>query len=195
MKAINPECRENFIRFYDDAVDQALCGQVITLFDQDDDKFKGAVAGNEGNVEIAEKQTEELIIEKPGWEPLVDKLKSSLFKHIEIYTQETKFMAGSDHRELRAETLRLKKYDAGGRFDWHIDNNCKRNFQRVLAAQWYFNTVEEGGHTEFEDQKVSVAPVAGRLVFFPVAWMYRHRGAPPLSGPKYICTTFISPIF
>jgi hypothetical protein len=62
-------------------------------------------------------------------------------------------------------------------------------------VQWYFNTVDKGGHTEFEDQKLRIKPVEGRLAFFPVGWTYRHRGAPPKSGPKYVCTTFIHPEF
>jgi len=195
MKLESPPASENFIRVYDGALDGAVCEQIISRFDRDPDRFVGGAAGNDGNVLIEEKQTTELWIEKDGWADLVEALKASLFEQFEHYRREVKFLAGSDHRELRAEPLRLKKYEPGGRFEWHIDNNCRRNFQRVLAAQWYFNTVAEGGHTELQDQQVTVAPVAGRIVFFPVCWTYRHRGAPPVSGPKYICTTFISPVF
>jgi hypothetical protein len=60
-------------------------------------------------------------------------------------------------------------------------------------VQWYFNDVAEGGATEFEAQNMAIPCVAGRLAFFPVAWTYRHRGAPPVSGPKYVCTTFVRP--
>ena len=56
-------------------------------------------------------------------------------------------------------------------------------------------SIRTRGHTEFQDQKVGVQPKAGRLAFFPVAWTYRHRGAPPKSNPKYVCTTFIHPQF
>jgi hypothetical protein len=83
----------------------------------------------------------------------------------------------------------------GGQFSWHIDCNSQQNHSRCLAVQWYFNDVAEGGATEFEDQQAAIACREGRLAFFPVSWTYRHRGAPPLSGPKYVCTTFIHPRF
>ena len=63
--------------------------------------------------------------------------------------------------------------------------------QRVLAIQYYFNDVAQGGETEFQYQSVKVKPVQGRVVIFPTLWTYLHRGARVLNGPKYICTNFM----
>ena len=60
---------------------------------------------------------------------------------------------------------------------------------RVLTAQWFLNDVAEGGATEFAWQGVAVPPREGRLLLAPVGWTYLHRGAPPVSGPKYIIIT------
>ncbi len=127
MKVDSPPRTENFIRVFDGVVADSLCGEIIARFDRDPDRFPGGAAGNDGNVVIEEKQTMELWIEKEGWEDVVEALRTSLFEQFEIYSREVKFLAGSDHRELRAETLRVKKYEPGGRFEWHIDNNCRRN--------------------------------------------------------------------
>lgn len=186
---------ENFIRVYDNALSPTFCASVIERFEADDNKMMGLVTSNEGNIAMAEKQTTELLINRPEWTDVADSLMDNLLEHFTRYAHDVKFMAGSDHTELKREVFRLKKYEPGQQFHWHIDCNSKQSFSRVLAAQWYFNTVAKGGRTEFEVQKVKIKPVQGRLALFPVSWMYRHRGAPPLSGPKYICTNFLKPVF
>lgn len=185
-----------FIKYYDNALAPAICRDIIDRFEADQNTMVGMVSGNEGAVvDLAGKQTTELMLTDPSWEDIVDTLQDNLAVYLEAYTKDVKFLAGSDHQDLDGETLRLKKYAPGGQFHWHIDCNSRQNRTRCLAVQWYFNTVDEGGHTEFEDQKVAIQPVEGRLAFFPVAWTYRHRGAPPVSGPKYVCTTFVHPVF
>ena len=186
----------HFIRWYDDALAPEICQDIITRFEHDDRKMVGMVSGNQGaEVDLKGKQTSELILQSDDWADIIDTLQQNLFTYLDTYSTDVKFLAGSDHKELQGEPLRLKKYDIGGQFHWHIDCNSQRNRTRALAIQWYFNTVDEGGHTEFEDQNARIQPVEGRLAFFPVAWTYRHRGAPPSSGPKYVCTTFVHPVF
>ena len=190
-----PVQMENFIRIYDDALPGTVCRKIMDKFESDNRKFAGKVTANEGLVVIDEKKTTELLLNDKNWECTVKVLLDNLFKYFAIYREDVKFMAGSDHTDLITEIFRIKRYEIGNGFDWHIDCNSKRNNSRVLAIQWYFNTVDEGGHTEFEDQQISIQPVEGRLAFFPVSWMYRHRGCPPSSGPKYICTNFVRPTY
>ena len=187
---------DQFIRWYDDALPGAVCRDIIGRFDADPRKIVGKVSGNAGaEVDIAAKQTTELILPEDGWSDIRQALQQSLGETLRRYQADVKFLAGSDHRQLYVEPLRVKKYDIGGQFSWHIDSNSAQNHTRVLAVQWYFNDVAEGGDTEFEDQKMAIPCREGRLAFFPVGWTYRHRGAPPKSGPKYVCTTFIHPQF
>jgi len=185
-----------FIRWYDQALASEVCTDIIARFDADPRKIVGKVSGNLGaEVDLKAKQTSELVLPDEGWSDIKKALEQSLSVTLGLYQRDVKFLAGSDHRELYCEPLRIKKYEIGGQFHWHIDCNSAQNYSRCLAAQWYFNDVAEGGATEFEDQKVAISCVAGRLAFFPVAWTYRHRGAPPASGPKYVCTTFVHPRF
>ncbi|MFO1089721.1 MAG: 2OG-Fe(II) oxygenase [Hyphomicrobiales bacterium] len=185
----------DFIRFYDDSLTPETCREIIRRFDTDPRRMVGMVSGNKGpETDLKGKQTTELILDN-SWADIQQELQKSMSIGLGKYQRDVKFLAGMDHKSLYAEPLRVKKYDIGGQFHWHIDCNSAQNVSRVLAVQWYFNDVAEGGHTEFEDQKTSIPCKEGRLGFFPVAWTYRHRGAPPLSGPKYVCTTFLHPRF
>ena len=38
---------------------------------------------------------------------------------------------------------------------------------------------------------LAVPARAGRLLVFPPYWMYQHAGRPPLSGDKYILSTYL----
>jgi 2OG-Fe(II) oxygenase superfamily len=188
---------DHFIRYYDESLDKETCRQIISRFDGDRRQISGRVSGNAGpELDRAAKQTNELILPDDAvWSDIKRALQQSMSVGLGKYQRDVKFLAGSDHKSLYAEPLRVKKYDIGGQFSWHIDCNSAQNHSRCLAVQWYFNDVAEGGATEFEDQKTAIACREGRLAFFPVSWTYRHRGAPPLSGPKYVCTTFIHPRF
>ena len=61
----------------------------------------------------------------------------------------------------------------------------------MLVAILYLNTVKEGGETEFLYQRTRISPKQGTLILFPPSWTHTHRGNPPLSGNKYILTTWM----
>lgn len=62
---------------------------------------------------------------------------------------------------------------------------------RHLTTMVYLNDVLDGGETEFLYQNRRIKPRAGRVVIFPVEWTHTHRGNPPLSGDKYIMTSWL----
>ncbi|MEJ8569730.1 2OG-Fe(II) oxygenase [Elongatibacter sediminis] len=87
--------------------------------------------------------------------------------------------------------LVVKRYDPGGadRFQPHFDS-IGEVADRYLVFLWYLNGVDEGGETEFVDLDIRSRPETGKLLIFPPFWMYRHAGRPPVSGPKYILSTY-----
>jgi hypothetical protein len=86
-----------------------------------------------------------------------------------------------------------KTLPAQGYHVWHIEHAAERDMaKRVLVYSIYLNTVEEGGETEFLYQSQRVKPIKGRIVIWPAGFPYVHRGNPPLSGEKYILTSWIS---
>ncbi len=86
----------------------------------------------------------------------------------------------------------IKRYRPGQQeqFQLHFDAiNYVSN--RYLVLLWYLNDVAVGGETEFPHLKLTVKPETGRLLIFPPYWMYQHQGLPPVSGDKYILSTYL----
>lgn len=92
----------------------------------------------------------------------------------------------------RIDRLILKRYRATGdeRFQPHFDS-VDAVCERYLVLLWYLNDVEHGGETMFTDLGLKVSPKAGRLLVFPPFWMFQHAGLPPVSGEKYILSTYL----
>ena len=52
--------------------------------------------------------------------------------------------------------------------------------------------VAEGGETIFDiGEEVAIKPEAGSVVCFPPTWQYPHKGATPISGPKYVISSYV----
>jgi hypothetical protein len=89
------------------------------------------------------------------------------------------------------EQLVLKKYNCDGidEFNTHVDVVDHESSKRYLCFILYLNDVDEGGKTIFKDY--SITPKKGSLVVFPPLWMYPYKEEPPISGPKYLLTTYL----
>ena len=61
---------------------------------------------------------------------------------------------------------------------------------RKLTFIWYLNDIIEGGDTEFSSG-LKIKPETGKIVIFPALWPWVHRGNPPKSENKYICTGWV----
>ncbi len=92
----------------------------------------------------------------------------------------------------KSADLILKRYRPGGAesFERHFDS-INEVCNRYLVMIWYLNDVETGGETNFPQLETSVRPQAGRLLVFPPYWMYQHEGLPPVSGDKYIVSSYL----
>ena len=101
------------------------------------------------------------------------------------------FIATYDNYITKEECNKaIKLYE--GYHVWHIEHGKGfDNESRAFVFSIYLNDVEEGGETEFLNQSVRVQPKAGRIVIWPAAFPYVHRGNPPLSGEKYILTSWM----
>lgn len=85
---------------------------------------------------------------------------------------------------------RTEKSEGFHKFHWEKSNNFL-TYTRHLTTMVYLNDVLDGGETEFLYQSRRVKPREGRVVIFPVQWTHTHRGNPPLSGEKYIATSWL----
>ena len=106
------EAMAQFIRWYDDSLAVDVCAEIVKRFEAEPRKMVGKVSGNQGpETDLSAKQTTELIIPDDGWNDIIAALQQSLSVGLGKYQADVKFLAGSDHRDLFCEPLRIKKYD------------------------------------------------------------------------------------
>ena len=99
----------------------------------------------------------------------------------------------------RLGSVNMQKYlqGQGGYFHWHSEfyphptDQHQDSLHRTLLWMVYLNDVEEGGETEFYYQGLKSKPKAGSLVIAPADFTHTHRGCKPISGDKYIFTSWV----
>ena len=77
---------------------------------------------------------------------------------------------------------------------WHSEDGSLGCNRRILATMMYLNTVHEGGETEFLYLSKRFSPKKGQVLIWPAGFTHVHRGNPPLSGEKYIATSWLENI-
>ena len=92
--------------------------------------------------------------------------------------------------ELQALNVAVQKTEPGqGYHRWHCEQ--AKYSHRVAACMMYLNDDFEGGETEFLYQNKRIVPKRGQFLIWPATYTHTHRGNPPLSGKKYITTSWI----
>lgn len=179
----------DYVRVYDDALPADFCRRLIDGFEREVDQQRRNGRGvREG-------------LEQSAWTELnIGALADPAFIGFFLHQIET-WLARYNHDvpltlpvplRPRTDKLTLKRYRPGGTegFQPHFDS-VDVVCNRYLVFLWYLNDVAEGGETEFCDIGLKVAPRAGRLLMFPPFWMFQHAGLPPVSGDKYILSTYL----
>jgi len=178
-----------YIRTYDDALDARLCQQMIASF-----------AGLQ-RFQMRNGRGVRSGLEQSAWTELnVSRLSDAAFlgmfrklidRALERYNQDVELAIPIPNSPLTSD-LTLKCYRPGEqeRFQLHFDA-VNHVANRYLVLLWYLNDVEQGGETRFPQLDVTVQARAGRLLMFPPYWMYQHEGLPPVSGDKYIVSTYL----
>jgi hypothetical protein len=190
---------KDFIGIYDGYIPDEACDQAIELFNKYHEFNKVfSRFTSEGTTQDRkdDKQlfcTGDVLTDE---EFNVNKLKSLMInfdmalRHYYTETNIKKYTAENiitDHVKIQ------KTIPSQGYHVWHVEHGQGReNEKRVLVYSIYLNTVEDGGETEFLYQSQRVKPVKGRIVIWPAGFPYVHRGNPPLSGEKYILTSWIN---
>jgi len=191
----------SFIDVFDDALEADYCATLIAKFEADERKYEGGVVGANGEFALCpefKKVTELAISFLSEWSDVEIALRENLGKHLELMKDNHLGLkhlggAGGTISKQNISRIRAKRYDndSTNHFNWHVDNVSFDQSCRVMTFQWYLNTVEEGGETDFPEYGLKVKPVAGRMVAFPPTWTHYHRALPPVSEPKYIINTWL----
>jgi hypothetical protein len=180
-----------FVRVYPDLIEPFLCASIIDKFEADTRKVPGRV---EGYGRSAAKECVDLVIhELPDWEYLCRALELPVATSLRRYRAEVPNFDETQRGALRETGFQVQRYLPNGQdgFAWHSDVASRPSSERVLGMIAYLNDVAEGGETEFRSQQLSIKPKRGTIAWFPPTFPYVHRGATPISGPKYIVTCFV----
>jgi hypothetical protein len=189
---------KDFIGIYDGYIPDEACDQVIELFNkyQDFNKIFSRFTSEGSTQDMKDDKqlfcTPEILTEEKF---NVNKLKLLMVNFdiaLRNYYSETNIKKYATEDIITDHVKIQKTIPSQGYHVWHVEhgkgNDCEK---RILAYTIYLNDVEEGGETEFLYQSQRVKPVKGRIVIWPAGFPYVHRGNPPLSGEKYIVTSWI----
>tara|TARA_R100001591_G_scaffold60910_1_gene70503 strand:- start:236 stop:829 length:594 start_codon:yes stop_codon:yes gene_type:complete len=188
---------DNFIGVYDNYITKTECDKAIKLY-EDQDKFNNTVnrIGFEQS-SILQKQDQQFFAGSHNIDIYWQTLKPMMlnfdmaFKH---YTENTGAQQAYDGGPFHFTTLKIQKtLPTEGYHVWHIEHGKGfDNEPRAFVYSIYLNDVKEGGETEFLHFSKRIKPKTGRIVIWPAAFPYVHRGNPPLSGEKYILTSWMN---
>jgi len=185
----------NFIGVYDNYITKEECNKAIQLY-EDQNKFNNTINRIGGEkASILQKQDQQFFAAHNNVDIWWESLKPMMFNFdiaLKHYIENT---GASDAYGIpfHFTSLKIQKtLPTEGYHVWHIEHGKGfDNESRAFVFSIYLNDVEEGGETEFLHFSKRVKPKTGRIVIWPAGFPYVHRGNSPLSGEKYILTSWM----
>ena len=175
---------DSFIRAYTDVLGKVVLDKIIKRFDEIEQE-----SSHSGEPQFGTKlgRKDSSIMLEDHCSPLSGEIHRAIQPYLQTYLSE---FAGGSELPVVGYNVKMQKTEPGGGYHvWHCEQSGRSDgVARALVWTLYMNDIEEGGETEFLNQMERVPPEAGKLVIFPAAWPWQHRGNPPLKGTKYICT-------
>ena len=184
---------KDFIGIYDGYIMDQECDNVIDLYKKENELKNTFTRAQIENAAGTSKSDTHLFLNSSNvytWQSNLKVFMANFDIAMRDYIQKIDFktLNGCD---VQYTTMKIQKTLPGqGYHDWHIEHSLL-DPTRCLVWAVYLNTVEDGGETEFLHFSERVKPVKGRIVIWPAGFPYVHRGNPPLSGEKYIITSWM----
>ena len=177
-----------FIAVYDDVLPLSVCAEMQAAFERSADKqWRSGSAVRQG---LDGGGWMELNISKFLEPRLARMFEESIQRYFEIYSAAFPLpLPISPVKKLNDFSMKRYGAEQQEQFPVHYDAMHERS-NRYLVFLWYLNDVGEGGETWFPQWELGITPKAGRLLIFPPYWMFQHAGLKPVSGDKYIVSTF-----
>ena len=187
---------DNFIGVYDNYITKEECNKAIKLFDEQNKFNKTLNRIGFEKASVLKKQDQQFFVSEDNIEVWWEKLKLIIinfdmaFNH---YIENTGAKDAYGGIPFHFTRLKIQKtLPTEGYHVWHIEHGKGFEIEpRAFVFSIYLNDVEEGGETEFLHFSKRIKPKTGRIVIWPAGFPYLHRGNPPLSGGKYILTSWM----
>ena len=177
---------ENYIRVYDNVLDESICKSMIEKFEiNTDQQEKTILKGHRSFKEITLNKFDD-------WKPSVDGLYETFKGRIGQYAKDVNITNIQWPIKYGFEAIRMKKYMPNNidEFKEHVDVGDYASARRFLVFFLYLDD-NEAGETSFTNYDIKVKPKAGRLLMFPPTWTYLHTGHKPKDKPKYIIGSYL----
>jgi len=185
----------NFIGVYDNYITKEECNKAIELF-ENQNKFNNTLnrIGFE-KASVLQKQDQQYFVSPNNIDVWWEELKTIIVNYDLAFNHYIEHIGARDAYGVPFHFTGLKiqkTLPTEGYHVWHIEHGKGFNNEpRAFVFSIYLNDVEEGGETEFLHFSKRVQPKTGRIVIWPAGFPYVHRGNPPLSGEKYILTSWM----
>jgi len=178
-----------YIRTYEHSLDGALCRRMVSLFNSLERLQQRN--GREVRAGLNESAWTEINVGKFADDAFIAMVRNLVDAALAQYNRDIGLTMPIPNSGLFSGMV-MKRYrpNAQEQFQLHFDA-VNRYAKRYLVLLWYLNDVAGGGETRFPQLDLAIAPREGRLLIFPPYWMYQHEGAPPISGEKYILSTYL----
>mgnify|MGYP000468581620 CR=1 FL=1 len=185
----------NFIGVYDNYITREECNKAIELY-ENQNKFNNTINRIGGEqASILEKQDQQFFAAPRNLNVWWDTLKPMMLNFDLAWNHYIKHVGADDAYRVpfNFTDLKIQKtLPTEGYHVWHVEYGKGYDIEkRAFVFTIYLNDVEEGGETEFLHFSKRCKPKAGRIVIWPAPFPYLHRGNPPLSGEKYILTSWM----
>jgi len=186
----------NFIGTYDGYIMKEECNNAIDLY-EDQHKFNNTLNRlATDQCPITDRQDQQYFATRNNIDVWWESLKPMMLNFdlaLQHYIQNTGILDSFGIDKFCYTSLKIQKtLPTEGYHRWHVEHNAGfENEPRALVLSIYLNDVEDGGETEFLHFSKRVKPKTGRIVIWPASFPYVHRGNPPLSGEKYILTSWM----
>jgi len=195
----------NFIGCYDNVISKDSCQKIIQHFEKVKASELTYTRQNVGNnlrinkdnesyylsntSSFVNESVDDIISSTDLW--IFDTLKDGINNCYQHYVDEYGILESMSKHSISGCVKIQKTKPSQGYHVWHCEHDGKRNGDRLLLVILYLNCVEDGGETEFLYQRMRIKPIPGRLILCPSGFTHTHRGNPPLTGDKYILSTWI----
>lgn len=172
---------KNFIKVYDNVMPLDICNALIQQYDIGVKTTHDNIVGKFSEVNMNQQCKDIPLLRN------VTSLQTSIFRQ---YQEE--ILPFTIPEPAGYEMYRVKRYDVGGIFDWHIDVADYNSARRYLAFLWYLSDNKDTGKTIFfKDTPLEVTPQKGAVVVFPPLWLFPHKGSIVEHGHKYIMSSYL----
>lgn len=173
---------KDFIKTYDDVLDEASCKMLMNAFEKNRDSLE------KHDTDLY--KFEQLNLNQSGLSNIATQVLQGMYPIFEEYFEDC---GVSEFIGVQAfEEVRIKKYYKASdyQFKTHIDVADLSTSKRYVVAIIYLN--DNDGETSFPQLNYSVKPKQGSVVIFPPNWQYLHSGGIPTDADKYIMMTYLN---